>query len=205
MKNEMPVEERNMIHNLLENFFIKKEYNYLFNISLFLEHYIKKYPESKELVGWKIKLLVKTKKYSYAIKLCDELLKHDKKNSMIYFWKGTIYDLQRKKELAHKNFVIARKLNPTHDYTTEFPLIEKKIHKPYNMTVQELKVYTYFTTPEKLPEIDKQLCDMFMTCDPKTRNALKAAYPEMYNAFIKSERGVYKIIKCDDLIELSRT
>jgi prophage antirepressor-like protein len=53
-------------------------------------------------------------------------------------------------------------------------------------------------------EIDKQLCDMFMTCDPKTRNALKVAYPEMYNAFLKSERGVYKILKGEDIIEISR-
>ena len=201
MSKEIPIDERNKLYESLETFFMKKEYDYLF---LILDHTITKYPQSKELIGWKIKVLIKTKQFNEAMKLCNELLKHDKNNSMIYFWKGKIYDIRKREDLADKNFTIARKLNPTHNYNSEFPLIEKRLIDTGHLTVQELKVHMYFTNPEKLPEIDKQLCELFMSGDPRTRNALRKEYPEMYKAFIKSERGIYKILKGEDIIEASR-
>ena len=95
-------------------------------------------------------------------------------------------------------FKSAKRIYPN-PFNSGIPILDY----PSNLTKKQIAeksrweklVIQYFRNKEHMLEHERSLCELFMVADPEIRHRLKNAFPEMFEEFIRSEKGVFKIVK----------
>jgi tetratricopeptide (TPR) repeat protein len=190
------------IYNSCEQLVYLRDYD---SVKIILDDALKKYPKSVPLLNIKAKILTRMKDRVGAFKVFDKITQIDPKNAKAWYLKGIMAERLGKTKIAQECYDQFITLDPFRQFVEETPEFAEKTYPKWTTdkrTIEQRKVELYFTEPEKLEEWDKALCNLFMIADPQVRNKLKTAFPEMHEEFIKSEKGIYKLIKFNEIHEL---